>query len=896
MSNVIWIDEDVDSCINKIYSKELESMLLFKVKLFKKVIEAINYLKTIKFEETKIIISGRLYSEFVKTFKENILEMYVIPIIIIFTRNREKFIQYNPDYYKKDNYFYNFGGIAIIFDEIKKFLNIGDKIDKTNSLQSKTSLSSNTPLSLIKEIELKTIGISEDIKLTFEYIDNKSKLIFPLFFKILIENASNNDIQKYNNYLYKRFYRENNYVKDLLGPIKSIPNIPMELISKYYARLYSTSSNFHSALNRDLIENKKIEHLPFIKTLYEGVKLKALPLCKKNKLFRGAILSNEEIKKIESYSNKQIGQLPSSIVFSKLFLSFTKDEEVAKKFSKNNSKNENFSKVIFVLKNDDNSGFNLATHADIENISIFASEKEVLFFPFSSFGIENIKKTNIGKEQGYKINLIYLGKYFKDILNDENLISKENKIPDSEFKKQIDDFGLITDNIKNINSKILYNLYLLYEKGINNIIIGEIKISPEDKNKNIQIINSFENIKRENGIKDTEDDFKSANEKEIKENIEIIINEKKIDFSYYYKFEKDGIYKIQYLFKNKLSKTNHMFNNCKKITKLDFSFFNTKNVTNMKKMFSDCKSLISINLSNFNTQNVTDMSDMFSGCKSLINLDLSSFNTEKVTNMNNMFFGCQSLTELKISNFNTENVIDMGSMFNSCKNLTNLDLSNFNTKNVKNMNALFFGCNTLTNLNLSNFKTQNVTNMNWMFCGCISLTNLNLSNFNTQQVTSMNSMFSGCTSLNELNLSNFNTQKVTEMSNMFFRCMSLKNLDLTSFDTQNVIKMAGMFYRCKSLINLNITNFNTKNVIEMRGMFFGCNSLKKLDLSKFNANKIEELKLSLHDSDAVTNFESLALSSQNNNNEMQTVYGEFYFDKKYNVTTIGDEIIKNFEE
>ena len=39
------------------------------------------------------------------------------------------------------------------------------------------------------------------------------------------------------------------------------------------------------------------------------------------------------------------------------------------------------------------------------------------------------------------------------------------------------------------------------------------------------------------------------NESEIKDNIEIIINEKKIEFSYTYKFEKEGTYKIIYYFK-----------------------------------------------------------------------------------------------------------------------------------------------------------------------------------------------------------------------------------------------------------------------------------------------------------------------------------------------------------
>ena len=50
-------------------------------------------------------------------------------------------------------------------------------------------------------------------------------------------------------------------------------------------------------------------------------------------------------------------------------------------------------------------------------------------------------------------------------------------------------------------------------------------------------------------------------------------------------------YIIQYSFKNNLTKANHMF--------------------------YECRSLTNLNLSNFNTQNVTDMSGMFYGCKSL---------------------------------------------------------------------------------------------------------------------------------------------------------------------------------------------------------------------------------------------------------------------------------------
>ena len=208
---------------------------------------------------------------------------------------------------------------------------------------------------------------------------------------------------------------------------------------------------------------------------------------------------------------------------------------------------------MFILEKKDNEGYNLCTHGDIEKISYFPKEQEVLFFPFSSFEIKDIKEAKIEGEKGYEINLLYLDKYLKDIENDKNIIINENKIPDTEFKKQICETefkkqlcetGLIKEEkIENINTKILYNNYKQYEKDINNIIIGEINIGIYDINKDILIINSFENVKRENKlIEDKKDDWKYENEKEIKENIKIKINDKIIPFSYYYKFEKEGKY------------------------------------------------------------------------------------------------------------------------------------------------------------------------------------------------------------------------------------------------------------------------------------------------------------------------------------------------------------------
>ena len=92
MSYTIWIDENIDNEENTQYLKELESTGLLNIRLFKEIDKAINHMKYIEFQETKVIISGKLYSEFVKKFKENIINMCVAPKIIIFTKNKEKFI------------------------------------------------------------------------------------------------------------------------------------------------------------------------------------------------------------------------------------------------------------------------------------------------------------------------------------------------------------------------------------------------------------------------------------------------------------------------------------------------------------------------------------------------------------------------------------------------------------------------------------------------------------------------------------------------------------------------------------------------------------------------------------------------------------------------------------
>jgi len=243
----------------------------------------------------------------------------------------------------------------------------------------------------------------------------------------------------------------------------------------------------------------------------------------------------------------------------------------------------------------------------------------------------------------------------------------------------------------------------LYKDNNNkNYIISELDIEGGLIGKRTRIINSFEEQKRNDDIIDLEKREPNiyGNEKEIKDNCRIKINNININFDYFYRFNKKGKYFIEYKFLDNLTKTDYLFYECKSIINLDLSNFNSQKVTNMRGMFSFCDSLKNIDLSNFNTHNVNNMSEMFFGCYSLTNINLSSFNTQNATDMNSMFAFCRSLTNINLSNFYTPNLINMRAMFIGCNSLKNLDLSNFNTHNVNSMKKIFDACHLMKKENL----------------------------------------------------------------------------------------------------------------------------------------------------------------------------------------------------
>ena len=576
-----------------------------------------------------------------------------------------------------------------------------------------------------------------------------------------------------------------------------------------------------------------------------------------NKIKKITFLNNSNsIKQVKLTDNEQLNDLLDKMLQVNVNERISWDDYFEHSFFKQkDNKNLSLNNNKLLLNSNKFSYFNFKCNKHYQNVSYYCQNcklnicefclkehKKHLIISFSKIGLNNEEITTIDhllNEIEKNINL--LNKIKKDIelfFNEMKLIKENISIYKNDNKNNYKEYYI--DYLRYMEKRIKIEEMKIIDlegnKGNYNYINCEYHIKKNEINKPIKILNSYDNIKKEvkwlDGVN---------NEKEIKDNCEIYLNDKKIDFCYEFKFPKEGKYTIKIVFLKVLTNTNYMFSQCSSLTSLNLSNLNTDNVFYMREMFSKCSSLTNLNLSNINTENVTDMEYMFYKCSSLVNLDLSSFFINNVSNMRYMFCECTLLTSLNLSNFSYNIVTDMRGMFSNCYSLNSLNLSNFNTDYVTNMREMFYNCTSINSLNLIKFNTKNVINMKHMFYKCYSLTNLNLTNFNTNNVVDMNSMFSDCTSLISLNLLNFNTKKVTDMSYMFYKCSSLSFLNLSNFNTNNVTNMRSMFHFCSSLTSLKLTNFNTNNVVDMNCMFSNCSSLNSLDLSNFDTQNVIEM-------------------------------------------------------
>ena len=171
-SILVWIDKKIDNNENKVYLKEFEEMELFDIFTFKNEDDGLKKIKEIKFRKTFLILSGSVYQDFIIKFINQINDIFVIPIIIIFTWDKYYFIEKNKNIEQIfNNRFYNLGGIQSSFKPVKDFIE--------NLSQINNYFQHNNSMCQLNNIDEKIFIIDK--------IDKIEQLFLPLYYKTLIE-------------------------------------------------------------------------------------------------------------------------------------------------------------------------------------------------------------------------------------------------------------------------------------------------------------------------------------------------------------------------------------------------------------------------------------------------------------------------------------------------------------------------------------------------------------------------------------------------------------------------------------------------------------------------------------------------------------------------------------
>ena len=393
----IWIDSNINNYENYGYSKYLLN-ISSKTAFFLKVDDAINFFLKIKFRIAFIIVSGSLFPEFINKLKRKIGEISAVPKIIIFTSEQTKFKIESMNLINDS--FYNKGGIALNFTEVLSFLNINFIKQEVNLIRSR------------RREKMET-----GAEFSFELLDIKSNLIGILYYTRFFNEPNAKICQRFDEYL---MYNYGDEMKELIQQIYNI-NCPISLRIKYWLRAYTLETKFYKDMNSDLMKDNIKPYIPYIQLLYSGLKLNDYNYSYTDDLYRGTLIKIKEINKILTYmKNKNKSDFPAAVIYSKAFMSFSLDKNIALKFMQEKQPVENKTvRVLYILKKDlsnigagnINRNIKNSTNADLTKISYFEDEKEVLLFPFSVYEISAVNR----KDNYFIIELNILSKYKENI-------------------------------------------------------------------------------------------------------------------------------------------------------------------------------------------------------------------------------------------------------------------------------------------------------------------------------------------------------------------------------------------------------------------------------------------------------------------------------------------------
>ena len=410
----IWIDSNIKNEENSYYAETL-SKLYKNISFFTNIQDAMIYIKKIKFKLTYIIISGSLFLEYISLFKNIENNISIVPKLIIFTSVSTKEKIKNKK--EINDSFYNIGGLAVYFEEVKIFLN--------KNIFGKE-------LNFVRSLRRDIIQTGGDF--SFQIIENKDDLIGPIYLSELIIKPKKSEFKAFDKYLIDNY---GDIMNELISQIYGV-DCPDALRIKYWLRAYTLETKFYKDMNADLMKENTKLYLPYIKLLYSGLNKNSIKVNISNDLYRGALINMKEIENlINLIKNRKNYNIPFALIYCKSFMSFSLERNVALNFMNNKNPNEKNIRVLYILESKSILDKKNATNADLDGISYFENEKEILLFPFSFYEISNIVKKN----NYYEIYLSYLAKY-KELFKINNQTLLYNTIFKSKFVKELQLAGL----------------------------------------------------------------------------------------------------------------------------------------------------------------------------------------------------------------------------------------------------------------------------------------------------------------------------------------------------------------------------------------------------------------------------------------------------------------------
>ena len=116
------------------------------------------------------------------------------------------------------------------------------------------------------------------------------------------------------------------------------------------------------------------------------------------------------------------------------------------------------------------------------------------------------------------------------------------------------------------------------------------------------------------------------------------------------------------------------------IESVDFSNFDSSEITSLVCLFGGVRKLKYVNFKNFKSSKLTTLAYMFNLCTALSSIDLSYLDTSNVNSFKGLFKGCSNLRLINITGFNFDkDNIDMDDAFSGLNSLRYIDLTRVST-------------------------------------------------------------------------------------------------------------------------------------------------------------------------------------------------------------------------